>query len=157
MTTVETRKFSLLKRQLNEGLKQAALCAQEIAKMVHGDGEQRTGGERIQKRLRLDESKFTVTWENRTLHLGNTRGFWLLERLVRCLNRYVTHVDLLEIWGDDELSDTARLRTAVRRLRVTLRRGGMDELADAIVGHRGHYVLAVGEKKFTCHRNVTAM
>ena len=146
MTTAESRKFRLLKRQLNESLKQAASCAREIAKMVHGDGEHHTGGGKTQKRLRLDESKFTVTWGNRTLHLGNTRGFWLLKRLACCLNQYVTHVDLLEkVWGADEFSNAACLRTAVRRLRLTLCQGGMGGLADAIVGHRGHYVLDVGE------------
>ena len=157
MTTAESRKFGLLKRQLNKSLKQAALCAKEIAKMVHGNGEHYTDGGKTQKRLRLDEGRFTVIWGNKTLRLGNTRGFWLLKRLACCLNRHVTHVDLLEIWGDDEFSDTARLRTAVRRLRVTLRQGGMGGLADAIVGHRGHYVLDVDEKFFSCHRNVTAM
>ena len=103
----------------------------------------------------MDESTLSMMWHGKTLHLGNTQGFWLLTRLVRCANRYVTHVDLLrEIW-DDEFADTGALRAGIRRLRLKLRRGGMADLAGAIIGHHGRYMLDLAIASH--HTEVTAM
>jgi hypothetical protein len=153
MTPEKVRKFSLLARQLTECLMSAALCAKEIGEIAraeidddiggpgaNGNGH-RGNGAKPQRRPLLDEATLSVIWRGRTLHLGHTQGFWLLARLARCPNQYITHLDLLqEIW-DDEFADTTVLRAGVQRLRVKLRQGGMGDLADAIAGHRGRYML----------------
>jgi hypothetical protein len=154
MTPENVRKLNLLSRQLTESLMSAALCAKEIGEIAraeidddigggpgaNGDGH-RGNGARTQQRPLLDEATLSVIWRGRTLHLGHTQGFWLLARLARCPNRYITHVDLLEEIWDDEFADTTLLRACVRRLRVKLCQGGMGDLADAIAGHRGRYML----------------
>jgi hypothetical protein len=150
MTAENSRRLVLLNRQLNEHLMSAALCQKEIGAIAlaeanhHDDGN---GQARLPLRsdtgIRplMDESTLSVIWHGRTLHLGNTQGFWLLTRLLRCANRYVTHVDLLrELW-DDEFADTGLLRAGIQRLRVKLRRGGMADLAGSITGHHGRYML----------------
>jgi hypothetical protein len=73
--------------------------------------------------------------------LGYTIEFRLLAHLARRANRYVTHVDLLaDIW-DDDLADTSLLRAGIQRLKTKLRRGGMADLADAVMGCKGRYIL----------------
>lgn len=148
------RSVDLLCRQLTENIMSAALCAKEIVGIVremHDDGARpavngnshQSSGFGPPVRPLVDETTLCVTWNGKIIHLGHTRGFWLLARLTRSANRYVTHVDLLqEVW-DDEFTDTAALRAGVRRLRVKLRRGGMRDLADAIVGHHGRYMLSL--------------
>lgn len=138
-------------RQLNESIMSAALCVKEITTVVQAIGANgapvnatsngRHGERRGTDRPLLDEATLSVMWNGTMLHLGHTHGFWLLARLARSANQYVTHLDLIqEIW-DNDLTDTAAVRAGVRRLRLKLRRGGMGELADAIVGHHGRYML----------------
>ena len=154
MTPEKVRKLNILSRQLTESLMNAALCAKEIGEITRAEIEDDTGGRpgadgnghrrngvKSQQRPLLDEATLSVIWRGRTLHLGHTQGFWLLARLARRPNQYITHLDLLqEIW-DDEFADTTLLRAGMRRLRVKLRQGGMGDLADAIAGHRGRYML----------------
>jgi DNA-binding response OmpR family regulator len=154
MTTELDRRMDVLCRQLTENIMGAALCAQELASIVReasgGDGRSSSRDNGHEHRAKvvlgrplLDEATLSVVWDGRILHLGHTQGFWLLARLTRSANQYVTHLDLLqEIW-DDEFTDTAVLRAGVRRLRTKLRRGGMGDLADAIVGHHGRYMLTL--------------
>jgi DNA-binding response OmpR family regulator len=133
MTAENVRRLVLLSRQLNECLMSAALCTKELGAIAHAETDHHDGGNGQTRRplssensVRplMDESTLSVMWNGQTLHLGNTQGFWLLTRLLRCANRYVTHVDLLrEIW-DDEFADTGLLRAGIQRLRVKLRRGG---------------------------------
>ena len=168
MTKEKLHKLDLLSRQLTENLMNAALCAQEIREIARveidgdpggrphasGHGHGRNGANTKERPL-LDEATLSVVWRGRTLYLGHTQGFWLLARLARCPNRYVTHLELLrEIW-DDEFADTTVLRAGVQRLRVKLRQGGMSRLADAITGHHGRYMLNLSTAPR--HRNVTAM
>lgn len=152
MTTDPARSVDVLCRQLTENLMGAALCAKELVALVREvhDSENRpdaigNGHWRCETNLlprpHVDESTLSVVWNGKILHLGHTQGFWLLARLTRSANRYVTHVDLLEEIWDDEFTETTALRAGVRRLRVKLRRGGMGALADAIVGHHGRYML----------------
>ncbi len=105
-----------------------------------------------QPRPLVDEATLSVLWRGQALHLGHSKGFWVLARLARRVNQYVTHSDLLqEIW-DDEFADTERLRAGMKRLRGKLRQGGMADLADAITGHHGRYMLDLAGAK--CHREV---
>ena len=153
MTPENVRKLSLLSRQLSASLMSAALCAKEIGEIARdetddtggkpgtsADGHRRKEG-KAQQRPLLDEATLSVIWRGRTLHLGHTQGFWLLARLARCPNQYITHLDLLEEIWEDGFADTGILRAGVQRLRVKLRQGGMGDLADAIAGHRGRYML----------------
>jgi DNA-binding response OmpR family regulator len=167
MTPEKSQKLFVLSRQLTESLMNAALCAKEISEIantqgsdgshanvvINGNGHQHNGSQ-IHRPF-LDEATLSVIWRGRTLHLGHTKGFWLLSRLVRRVNQYVTHLDLLqEIW-DDEFADTERLRTGMKRLRIKLRQGGMADLAEALTGHHGRYMLDLARAKG--HRKVTAM
>jgi DNA-binding response OmpR family regulator len=138
------------------------LCAKEIATIVRemheGTGPSVNGQHRDGRcapgRPLLDEATLSVLWNGKAIHLGHTHGFWLLARLSRSANQYVTHLDLIqEIW-DNDLTDTAVLRAGVRRLRIKLRRGGMGDLADAIVGHHGRYILDLNG--WRRHTEVTA-
>jgi DNA-binding response OmpR family regulator len=154
MTIEKTRKLKVLSRQLTENLMSAALCAKEIDALANdhvedeiapslvasGNGQHRHEAKTKHRPL-LDEATLSVVWRGKTLHLGHTRGFWLLTRLAKRDCQYVTHLDLLrEIW-DDEFADTCVLRAVVHRLRRNLRQGGMADLAEAIVGHHGRYML----------------
>jgi DNA-binding response OmpR family regulator len=152
MATHSDRKLDVLCKRLTETVMGAALCANEIIAMVremHGDGDIAAAnsngrwdrdGHSAQRPL-LDESTLSVFWNGGVLALGHTQAFWLLARLTRSTNQYVTHVDLIqEVW-DDDFTKAATLRAGVRRLRRKLRDGGMGDLANAIVGHHGRYIL----------------
>jgi hypothetical protein len=123
MTPEKARKLNILSRQLTESLMSASLCAKEINELAHAqpddnfdrnpsasrNGHGRNGSKAMHRPL-LDEAILSVIWKGRTLHLGHTQGFWLLTRLARRANQYITHLDLLrEIW-DDEFADTCILR-----------------------------------------------
>ncbi len=165
MITDPDHRLDVLCRQLTENLMGAALCAKEIATIVREmrDGGapsagstngQHRGGRDTPGRPLLDEATLSVVWNGKVLRLGHTQGFWLLTRLARSANRYVTHLDLIQDIWDDDLTDTTVLRAGVRRLRIKLRRGGMGDLADAIVGHHGRYMLDLtGSPR---HTDVTA-
>ena len=140
-------RLHLLSRQLTSHLMSAALCAREIEEIVQMD-DRRPGpnGKRAKAPTRaprplLDEATLTVLWREHTLYLGYTIEFRLLAYLTRRVNQYVTHVDLLdEIW-DDDFADSSVLRAAIQRLRAKLRQGGMTDLADAVTGCKGRYIL----------------
>lgn len=162
MTTDLSSRLDVLCRQLTESIMGAALCAKEIATIVrdmhdrgtpHVNGHH-SGGRVAPSRPLLDEATLSVLWNGKVLHLGHTQGFWLLARLARSANQYVTHLDLIEDIWDNDLTDTTVLRAGVRRLRIKLRRGGMGDLADAIVGHHGRYILDLNG--WRRHTEVTA-
>ena len=156
MTTDKARRLDILASQLAEALMTAAICAQEIRTVARTelDDDARTDRERStaglapklahhRQRPLLDESTLSVIWKGKTLHLGHTLAFRLLARLARRPNQYVTHLDLLrDVWDDDDLA-TATIRSQVRELRRKLCRGGMTDLATAISGHNGRYILKV--------------
>ena len=162
MTTDPAARLEVHCRQLTENIMGAALCAKEFASLVremHDPPPARANGQAVRSRGTvgrpiLDEATVSVLWNGRVLHLGHTQGFWLLARLSRSANQDVTHLDLIqEIW-DDDFTDTTVLRAGVRRLRIKLRRGGMGDLADAIVGHHGRYMLSLNGSQR--HTEVTA-
>ncbi len=155
MTPDEARRQDALISQLVETLMTAAIVAQEIQSNVRArlddDGHADPGHAAaltpsragLKQRPLLDESTLSVIWKSRTLHLGHTLSFALLARLARRPNQYVTHLDLLrDVWDDDDLlTATATIRSLVRDLRRKLRDGGMTDLAVAIRGHNGRYIL----------------
>jgi hypothetical protein len=147
------RRLNALAGQLAEALMTAAICAQEIQAAVRTEIDEADLGHRPNglvpwppnpvERPLLDESTLSVIWKGKTLHLGNTLAFRLLERLARCPNQYVTHLDLLRDVWEDELTATATIRSLVRQLRRKLRGAGWADLATAIRGHNGRYVLSL--------------
>lgn len=156
MTPDKVRRLDALASQLAETLMTAAICAQEIRAVVrteldddgHADSCRHAAGMAPSlachhQRPLLDESTLSVIWKGKILHLGQTLSFRLLARLVRRPNQYVTHIDLLrDVWNDEELlTATSTIRSLVRELRRKLHRGGMTDLASAIRGHEGRYIL----------------
>ncbi len=154
MAPDKVRRLDALASQLSEALMTAAICAQEIHTVVRTliDNETHTELGRgangcahfkpEKQRPLLDESTLSVIWNEKKLHLGHTLAYRLLARLARRPNQYVTHLDLIrDVWDDDDELATATIRSLVRELRRKLRRGGMTELADAIRGHNGRYIL----------------
>ena len=106
------RRLNALAGQLAEALMTAAICAREIQAAVRTEIDEADLGHRPDgfvprppdpvERPLLDESTLSVIWKGKTLHLGNTLAFRLLERLARCPNQYVTHLDLLrDVWEDE--------------------------------------------------------
>jgi hypothetical protein len=154
MTPDKVRRLDALASQLAEALMTAAICAQEIQALVRTDcdGDVHTELGRCgsgmapslahhKQRPLVDESTLSVIWKSKTLHLGHTLAFRLLARLARRPNQYVTHLELLrDVWDDDDLA-TATIRSMVRELRRKLCSGGMTDLATAIRGHNGRYIL----------------
>jgi hypothetical protein len=163
MTPDKVRRLDALASQLAETLMTAAICAQEIHAVVRTecDGDVHTELGRCgsglalslaphQQRPLLDESTMSVVWKGKTVHLGPTLAFRLLVRLARRPNQYVTHLELLrDVWDDDDLA-TATIRSLVRELRRKLCGGGMTDLATAIRGHNGRYILILWIHG--CHR-----
>jgi DNA-binding response OmpR family regulator len=153
MTQDKVRRLDRLTGQLVEALMTAALVAEEIRGEVRSEIDEddvaerpacNAGGKRCRSRPLLSESTLSVSWKGRSLYLGHTLAFRLLERLARRPNQYVTHLDLLrDVWDDEEL-ETATIRSVVRHLRRRLRDGGMTKLANSIEGHNGRYVLKLG-------------
>ncbi len=154
MTARGPLRLHRLSTQLAELLMTAALCAQELQHAIEAelgrDGNGRTcdpaaaGPPGPAGCPLVDRTTLSVTWQGRSIQLGHTRGFRLLECLARRPNRYVTHVDLIrDVWDDNEELSTDTIRSVVSQLRCKLRAHGMDGLATAIAGHCGRYVLKV--------------
>jgi hypothetical protein len=85
----KAKRIVLLAKQLNDALMNAALYADRIQTELAGDDAQAEiapNGDPILSRLRrplLDEATLSVHWADRSLHLGHTRAYWLLDRLAR--------------------------------------------------------------------------
>jgi DNA-binding response OmpR family regulator len=154
MTSEKAQRFVQLTNQLVEALVTATICADEIRAAVRAelDDHSRFRGrldpfvtasvqQADRQRPLLDQSTLSVMWQGKLLHLGHTLAFRLLDRLARRPQQYVTHLDLLRDVWDDEYVEVATIRSTVRHLRRALRSGGMDDLATAIRGHQGRYVL----------------
>ena len=150
MKSNKAQRIIQLTNQLAETLMTAAICAQEIRSEIHDELDTQTigpNGHRAQSgnghssRPLLDQSTLSVIWNGKSLHLGHTRAFWLLDRLSRHPNQYVPHLDLLrDVWDNEELA-SGTIRSVVRHLKRQLEDAGMVELASAICGHKGRYIL----------------
>ena len=154
MTPDKVRRIDTLTTQLSEILMSAAICTQELRAMVSDELDGVVHAERgnpflglvpskshHRPRPLMDDSTLSVIWRGKALHLGHTLGFRLLARLALRPNQYVTHLDLLrDVWDNEDLA-MATVRRLVRRLRLKLHEGGMSDLAAAIRGHNGRYVL----------------
>ena len=149
MTVGTVQRVGRLAAQLIETLMTAAICAEEIRAAVdaehdgnsHAVARSFPGLKPNGQRPLLDDSTLCVIWKGRSLRLGHTMAFRVLERLSRRPNQFVTHHDLLQDVWEDDLLELATIRSTVRHLRRRLRDGGMEELATAIRGHNGRYIL----------------
>jgi DNA-binding response OmpR family regulator len=130
-----------------ETLMTAAICANELCSEVRAEIDKNSrdvpAAEVVNRRPLMSESTLSVLWNGKSLFLGHTLHFRLLERLSRRPNQYITHLDLLRDVWDDELLATATIRSGVRHLRQRLRAGGMGDLAKYIRGHNGRYILEI--------------
>jgi DNA-binding response OmpR family regulator len=85
------------------------------------------------KHLFIDHDRLQIAFHGRTCVLGNTLPFKFLVRLARRPNTYITHDELLsDVW--EGVRSESAIRSVVKRLRQTLRRQGLSELAAAIDG-----------------------
>jgi DNA-binding response OmpR family regulator len=149
-------RMSKLANQLAEIIMAAAICAEEMRTGIQAEVDKSFGAaatssarnitpnlQHNSERPVLHESTLCVNWKGKSLYLGHTRSFWLLDRLARRPNQYVTHLDLLhDVWDNEELS-TSTIRSVVRHLKCKLRVGDMHDLADSIRGRNGRYILIV--------------
>lgn len=92
----------------------------------------------------IDHPHFSVVHADRRCFLGNTRAFFLMDRLLQDCNQYVSVEDLLDdVWHGAKRTRTA-VRSAVKILRRELRRARMGDIADAIIGRvAGHYAIVL--------------
>ena len=91
----------------------------------------------------VDYDHLQVMYQGKTCFLGNTLPFRFLARLVRRPNRFFTYEELQQDVWEGPRSDAA-IRSVVKRLRQSLRRQGMPELAEAIDGSMaGRYRLRI--------------
>lgn len=126
MIREETACVLKLTSRLVEALMTAVICTQELRAALHTDVAQNgtsngstnanslRGQQRLTVRPLLDESTLCVIWNGKSLHLGHTRAFRLMERLARRPNQYVTHVELLRDVWDDEALTIATIRSVDR-------------------------------------------
>lgn len=127
----------------------ASICADEIRTVLSAASDK---SEPLSRRLAvapstgrpiLDQSTFSVIWRDKKIEIGHNRSFWILHRLAQSPNQYVTHLDLLhDVWDSDDKT-TATIRSAVRHLRDWLKQNGLCDLAEAIRGQHGHYILKI--------------
>lgn len=96
----------------------------------------------MERLFQVDPERLQIVFQGKRCELDDT-PFKLLQRLAKRPNAYVTHEDLLEDVWDGRRSDAA-IRSAIKRLKQTLRSHGLDELANAIDGSKpGRYRLKV--------------
>jgi DNA-binding response OmpR family regulator len=104
----------------------AAICTDEIRTVLRaaaGGGPQSPV---------VDHSRLCVRWGGKSCPLGDSYPFYLLERLCRRLNQFVSYDQLLrDVWDGDVRTDET-IRSVVRHLRRRLRDAGMQDLAGAI-------------------------
>lgn len=93
----------------------------------------------------FDLETLTITFQGKSVFLGNSLPFRLFVRLARRPNTYVSYEDLLtDVW-DGERTDGA-IRSVVKSLRRRLRAAKMVALAESIDGSvPGHYGLKLSK------------
>ena len=145
----ENVKLFDLHEQLSKHLRSAALYAQKICtESNNGNGNghgamQGTDPGKGNSRPIADISTMSVYWRGRSVHLGHTIGFRVLERLARHPQQYVSYTDLRQNAWNNRYVEPTTVRSLVRELRRKLRAGGMKSLAAAIQGENEHYVLKI--------------
>jgi hypothetical protein len=99
-----------LSQQLSDSIISAAICAQEIRKVTvaanggrNGNGRGGVAGLSPTKggpRPIVDASTMSVLWHGRSVHLGTTLSFRVLERLAQRPDQYISYGDLLhDAWN----------------------------------------------------------
>jgi 7-cyano-7-deazaguanine synthase in queuosine biosynthesis len=94
-----------------------------------------------QNGLVIDESTFKVTWRDRgPLEIGNRKEFHLLAILASARDQYISHTDLAQRLGGDELDKVTHVKS---RLVKFLKENGLEDLANRIKSQKGHYGLFI--------------
>lgn len=145
MSEQNHQRLAVLAKQLVETHMAAAFCATEISAEINAEMQMVQAApaesDRRQHRPLLDESRLCVIWRDRMVHLGYTISYRILDYLARRPTQYVRQLDMIhEIWDDEHL-EFSTVRSSVRNLRKRLCSGGMEDLAHAIRGHNGRYIL----------------
>lgn len=140
MTAEETEYVLKLTSRLVEALMTAVICMDDLRTVVHA-GSADANSSRSQQRptarpppRRIDPVGH-LEREVTSPRPHARSGCW------SDLHQYVTHLGLLRDVWDDEALTVATVRSVARNLRLKLREGDMAELAAAIRGHNGRYVL----------------
>ena len=85
-------------------------------------------------------STHSIYYGGRTCPLGNSVRFHLFARLARDPGHDVSYTDLKRsVWGGSFVERNS-IQAAASRLRKDLRKAGMPDLADAIVGESRNYL-----------------
>jgi hypothetical protein len=91
--------------------------------------------------LVIDEATFKITWEGRgPLYVGNRKELHLLAQLWSSRNQYISHTDLAQRLGGDELDKVTHVKSRLVKL---LKERGLEDLADRIKSQKGHYGLFI--------------
>ena len=89
----------------------------------------------------IDQATLSVRWHGSTCGLGATIPLRLFDRLCRRPNCFVCHENLLQdVWQGARKSQNT-VRSTVRRLKRSLERAGMADLAQSIRCQGGRYAL----------------
>lgn len=125
-----------LKRQ-NE----AHRSAEELREWAAGEAKKGVGAiePATDGELQVDEAAFAISWMGLgPIHLGNRKEFHLLSLLSTARNKYLSHADLAQRLGGDELDAVTHVKSRLVKL---LKEKGLDALAAKIKAQRGHYGL----------------
>ncbi len=115
--------------------------ADEAEKKLESPSVAPTVPEKKGRKLVVDETTFSVTWDGReSLKLGNTRQFRLLQELANSADQYVTFAELAERLGGDAMDSITPTKS---RLVAALKQGGYEDLATRIKTQTGHYGLFI--------------
>jgi len=115
-------------RRQNEAHRFADLLRNWAAREIQGLGTEAMASKSAT--LAVDES----------VEIGNRKEFHLLAILAASRNQYVSHADLAQRLGGDELDSVTHVKSRLTKL---LRAVGLAELADRIKSQKGHYGLFI--------------
>jgi hypothetical protein len=105
-----------------------------LAKDRAADADQQNG-------LTIDKSTFKITWQGLgPLEFGNRKEFHLLTLLADSRDQYISHTDLAQRLGGDELDKVTHVKSRLVKL---LKENGLEDLANRIKSQKGHYGLFI--------------
>jgi 7-cyano-7-deazaguanine synthase in queuosine biosynthesis len=91
--------------------------------------------------LVVDQATFKITWQGRgPLEIGNRKEFHLLSFLASSRDQYISHTDLAQRLGKDQLDTVTHIKS---RLVKFLKKNGFEDLARRIKSQKGHYGLFI--------------
>jgi hypothetical protein len=117
--------------------------------LLDPDGPVVDGGDPV-----THEDRFCVEWAGKVCPLGNTDEFRLMRLLIWRIDTCVSHMEIAEIAMDNPDATANAVRNLKHRLCRSLRKHGMQGLAERIVADREHYRLSrIPRHRRVGHRN----